>query len=352
MNNTKTVAIAMSGGVDSSVAAKLLLEQGYKVIGITLKLWGAKTDESGVSTAEQDAKKVADILGIQHYIIDAQKYFYDTVIDNFFEEYKKARTPNPCVFCNKIIKFGLLFEEAQKLGADYLATGHYVQKHINPENGMHYLQTALDIGKDQTYVLYNISQERLQKCLFPLGIYNKPQVRSMAQAWQLPVFNKADSQEICFIPDDDYRTFLREHGNISSQGGKFVNTKGEVLGEHLGLTNYTIGQRKGFNIGFGKKMYVLALCPEKNQVVLGDDSEVFQPTLTAQQIVFVDERSTQAEYRCQVKIRYNAKPASALVKVNGTQAEVIFDNPQRAITPGQSVVFYENNILIGGGIIQ
>lgn len=352
MLNKKTVAVAMSGGVDSSLTAKLLLDQGYQVVGLTLKLWGAPVDENGLSIAEKDAQKVAQILKIPHHIIDCQEYFYDKVVQNFFDEYKHARTPNPCVLCNKLIKFGMLFQEAQKLGAEYFATGHYVQKYIDPITNLHYLCTAANLAKDQTYVLYNLTQEQLQKCIFPLGVYTKDEVRKLSQEANLPVFNKPDSQEICFIPNDDYRSFLAQNSNIKSIPGDFINTNGEVIGKHQGLTNYTIGQRKGFNIGFGKKMYVVELRPETNQVVLGDNNEVFASQLQAKEVVFSDNRNRFTEYNLLVKIRYNAKPAPALVKVNNNLATVLFETPQRAITAGQSVVFYENNLLIGGGIIQ
>lgn len=352
MSNKKTVAIAMSGGVDSSVAAKLLLEQGYNVIGLTLRLWGAKTNEQGVSIAEADAAQIAKILGIEHHVIDCSEYFYQNVVGHFIKEYELARTPNPCVHCNKIVKFGLLFEQAMQLGADYLATGHYVQTYVNPSSGLHYLRKAEDLSKDQTYVLYNIRHDKLAKCLFPLGTYSKPQVRKLAEEYGLPVFNKPDSQEICFVPNDDYRSFIAQHSNVKTVAGKFVNTKGEVMGEHQGLLNYTIGQRKGFNMGFGKRVYVLKLDREKNQVVLGDDSEVFENSLNLTDLVFVDDRSTQAEYSLQAKIRYNAIPALARVVVMDDRAEVIFEQPQRAITPGQSVAFYEGDVLVGGGVIE
>lgn len=352
MNNKQTVAVAMSGGVDSSVAAKLLLDQGYNVLGLTLRLWGAKTDENNRSIAERDAAKVAALLGIEHHVLDCTDYFKTNIVGNFIGEYQKAHTPNPCVLCNKLIKFGLLFDEAMKLQADFLATGHYVQKYIAPESGKHYLRKAADLSKDQTYVLYNIPHDKLQACLFPLGTYSKPQVRELAQSFALPVFDKADSQEICFIPDDDYRGFLAAHSDIKPLAGNLVDPQGKVLGRHQGLINYTIGQRKGFNIGFGKKMYVIALDKTKNEVVIGDDSQVFQNSLEAQEVVFVDRRPADRTYPLQVKIRYNAKPADAQVTVDGSSAKVVFATPQRAITPGQSAVFYENDILVGGGIIK
>lgn len=349
---SKTVAVAMSGGVDSSVAAKLLLDQGYKVIGLTLRLWGAKLNDAGQSVAEIDAKKIAEMLNIPHFIIDCQQYFRESVVENFISEYALARTPNPCVNCNKLIKFGLLFEEAMLLGADYLATGHYVQKFINPITKTHYLQQATDKSKDQTYVLYNIKSTMLEKLIFPLGAYSKTEVRALAEQFNLPVFAKADSQEICFIPNDNYRDFLAKHSNIKPLKGNFVDINGNILGEHQGLVNYTIGQRKGFNIAFGKKMYVLRLDKSKNQVVLADNSEVFAQTLKVTDIVFVDERNLNSEYVLQVKIRYNAKPALAKIIVKGTTADIVFDQPQRAITPGQSAAFYEGDILVGGGIIE
>lgn len=352
MNNKQTVVVAMSGGVDSSVVAKLLLEQGYRVIGLTLRLWGAKVNEQGVSIAEADAAHIAAILGIEHHVLDCSEYFYDTVVQSFIQEYELARTPNPCVHCNKVVKFGLLFERALQLGADFIATGHYVQKYIDPVTGMHYLRIAEDLAKDQTYVLYNIGHEKLAKCLFPLGTYNKQQVRKLAEEYSLPVFNKPDSQEICFVANDDYRSFIAEHGRVQIKRGKFVNTKGEVMGEHQGLLNYTIGQRKGFHIGFGKRVYVIKLDREQNQVVLGEDEEVFAKSLNLKELVFTDERSTQAEYKLLAKIRYNAKPALATVSASGDRAQVTFEQPQRAITPGQSVAFYQDNVLVGGGIIE
>ena len=348
---TKTVAVAMSGGVDSSVAAKLLLDQGYKVIGLTLRLWGAELNHDGQSLAEIDAKAIADLLNIEHHIIDCQEYFRESVVANFISEYEFARTPNPCVCCNKLIKFGLLFDEAMRLGADFLATGHYVQKFINPSTQAHYLRQAVDKNKDQTYVLYNLKSSLLEKLLFPLGTYTKPTVRALAEKFALPVFSKTDSQEICFIPNDDYRDFLAKNSTLKAKKGSFVDIAGNVLGEHQGLINYTIGQRKGFNMAFGKKMYVLRLDKATNQVVLASNTEVFAQQLEVRDLVFVDDRNLATEYILQVKIRYNAPPAVAKVLVNQTSATIIFDQPQRAITPGQSVAFYEGDILVGGGII-
>lgn len=349
----KTVAVAMSGGVDSSVAAKLLLDQGYNVIGLTLRLWGAKLNAAGQSIAEVDAKKIAELLNIPHHIIDCQQYFRENVVADFIAEYELARTPNPCVCCNKLIKFGLLFDEALRLGADYLATGHYVQKFINPTTNINYLQQAIDKSKDQTYVLYNIKSTILEKLIFPLGIYSKQEVRALAEKFALPVFAKADSQEICFIPNDNYRDFLSKHSKLKPQKGHFVDVNGNILGEHQGLINYTIGQRKGFNIAFGKKMYVLRLDKSANQVVLASDAEVFAQELQVKDLVFVDDRTLETEYLLQVKIRYNSRPALARViaQANTNTAVVYFEQPQRAITPGQSVAFYEGDILVGGGII-
>lgn len=350
MTKNKLVAVAMSGGVDSSLTAKLLLDEGYEVIGITLKLW--QDDAYQNNKAEVDAKKVADFLGIKHIVLDLQELFYSKVVDNFITQYKCGRTPNPCVMCNKHIKFGALLDEALKLGADFMATGHYVRKYHNLDNGSYYLQKAVDQAKDQSYVLYNLTQDKIAKMLFPLGVYAKPQVRQLAEKFALPVFNKADSQEICFIPDDDYRSFLDKYSKTKDKPGNFVDSNNNILGKHKGLTNYTIGQRRGLNIALGEKMYVVKLDCDKNEVVLGRLNELFADTLTAQQVVLADDRKRHDSYSVSVKIRYNAPCVPAVVTLNGDNAHVQFNTPQKSITPGQSVAFYEDDILIGGGIID
>ena len=353
MLNKKTVAVAMSGGVDSSVAAALLLQKGYKVIGITMRLWvdkQANVPAEQLAAAETDAATVAKILGIEHYLLDFSDFFRKTVVQYFLNEYKAGRTPNPCVFCNKKVKFGAMYDRAKELGADFLATGHYARI-IEDAEGFKHLAMAANIAKDQSYVLYHLNQEQLNHVMFPLGDYDKVQVRALAKEFNLPVFNKKDSQDICFIPDNDYHRFLNafSHEKI----GNIINSKGQILGKHQGISHYTIGQRKGLGIAAATPLYVTEINAEKNVIVLADAEESLHDAMLVTDAVFNDGISLKTKRDVKVKIRYNAKPVDASIEpstVEG-QIKVTFKLPLRGIAPGQAAVFYENDYCIGGGTI-
>ncbi len=353
MNNNKTVAIAMSGGVDSSVAAALLLKQGYKVIGITMRLWvdeNIKDNYDQASLPEEDAAKVADILGIEHHVIDFREYFKKSVVEYFVNEYKAGRTPNPCVFCNKKVKFGVLYEKARELGADYLATGHYARV-SEDVHGFKRIAMAKFINKDQSYVLFHLGQEILKHVLFPLGEYNKEQVRELAKEFNLPVFAKKDSQEICFIPDNNHHRFL--NSQYQEKEGSIIDAKGKVLGRHHGISHYTIGQRKGLGTAAATPLYVLKIDSEKNLIVLGDADEALKDLMIVNDVVFSDDLPLTERKEVKVKIRYNAMPVSAHIEPGDFpgQVKVLFSKPQRGVAPGQSAVFYEDDYCVGGGTI-
>ncbi|MDD4319987.1 MAG: tRNA 2-thiouridine(34) synthase MnmA [Acidaminococcaceae bacterium] len=349
--NEKTVVVAMSGGVDSSVAAALFLQEGYKVIGLTMRLWRDITQEDNF-TAEKDAAEVAKLLGIEHHVVDFTNIFKNTVVDNFLQEYAAGRTPNPCVYCNQKLKFGALYTKAMELGGDYLSTGHYVRLGKDAQGNLR-IKRAKYLAKDQSYVLYHLQQEILQHTLFPLGEYDKPQVRKLAEEMQLPVFSKKDSQEICFIPDNDHHRFLHIYSEHDDYPGDFVSSSGEVLGRHKGLSHYTVGQRKGLGLAAKEPLFVLSVDKIKNQVVLGFAKEALCKALVADELVFSDGSILKAPLACTVKIRYNAKPVAAVITpgANAKQAIVNFVTPLRGPAPGQYAVFYDNDICLGGGII-
>ena len=352
------VLVAMSGGVDSSLAAALLLEQGYEVTGVTMRLF----DEYGGSASRErscaslcsvdDARHVADVLGIPHDVIDFSAAFEQTVIDDFLGAYLRGCTPNPCIVCNHHIKFGGLLQKAKELGADYIATGHYVR--IDRDDRRIYrLRKGLDHEKDQSYVLYHLNQEKLAHILFPLGVLSKSETRRMAEAYHLPVAHKAESQEICFVPHDDYKAYLREKRPASVRRGDIVDRMGNVLGHHDGIAFYTIGQRRGLGIAASQPLYVTALDPAKNQVVVGTGSEVYARELMALDLSWTMWETLEEERMVQAKIRYGKREGTALlVPCEGKCVRVCFTEPQRAVTPGQSVVFYEDDIVLGGGIID
>lgn len=347
----KTVVVAMSGGVDSSVAAALFLQQGYKVIGLTMRLWRDIT-KKGIPTAEDDAAKVADILGIEHYVVDFTDIFKNTVVDNFLAEYAAGRTPNPCVYCNKKLKFGALYEKAQEIGGDYLSTGHYVRLGKDTKGNLR-IKRAKYLPKDQSYVLYHLNQEILQHVLFPLGEYDKPYVRELAAKMHLPVFDKKDSQEICFIPDNDHHRFLQIYSKEKDLAGNFVDSDGKVMGKHRGLSHYTVGQRKGLGLAAKEPLFVLSLDSKRNEVVLGFAEETLCKGLIAEDIVFSDGSILKEPLQCTVKIRYNAKPVAAIAAPGDTQGQAVvtFAEPLRGPAPGQYAVFYDNDFCLGGGII-
>ncbi len=349
----KRVVIGMSGGVDSSVAAAVLQEQGYEVIGITMHLWDE--EESHLSSAAEDAKRVADFLGIKHHVLDFREEFSRYVVDYFSQEYVSGRTPNPCIACNRYLKFDAMLQAAKDLGAEKIATGHYARILQDGTSGRYLLYRGASKEKDQTYALYSLTQEQLSHVLMPLGEFpDKSAVRDKATKLCLPTANKPDSMEICFIPDKDYAAFLSRRLGTLPPKGKFVDRKGNVLGEHQGIVNYTIGQRKGLGIAFGKPMFVLGIEPEENKVILGEKGEEFAGGLYATGLNLIPFEKLKQPIRADIKVRYSAKPAKGTISPWKEGVMVEFDTPQRAVTPGQAVVFYEpdGDLVLGGATIQ
>lgn len=343
------IAVAMSGGVDSSVTAALLQQQGHQVIGITMRLFAPRM--TGTGSAAHDAGVVAAHLGIPHHVVDFEPKFRELIINDFIREYSCGQTPNPCVRCNRFIKFGLLLEKAGELGADYLATGHYVRRTADPDGTCHLLM-ARNIHKDQSYFLYTLTQERLRQLLFPLGdVESKDEVRRMAREFGLPVAEKSDSQEVCFIPGDDYVAFLEESGALPGTSGDIVHLDGQIIGKHQGTHRYTIGQRKGLGIAWSEPLYVVEIDTKQNRVVVGEQQHVFAGGLLAEDVSWI-QTPPAGEFSSTCKIRYRHHPVSCQVRMleNGG-CEVRFEEPQKAVTPGQSVVFYQGSEVVGGGRI-
>jgi tRNA-specific 2-thiouridylase len=364
MTAKKKVVVGMSGGVDSSVTACLLAEQGYDVIGITMKTWDydmaglAKSSkkETGCCSLESinDARSVAVANGFLHYTVDFRGEFGDAVIDYFKDEYLHGRTPNPCVMCNTKVKWDSLLRRAEMLGADYIATGHYAK--VRFENGRYKLAKGLDANKDQSYVLWGISQEALAKTLFPLADLTKPQVRDLARKFGLKVADKGESYEICFIPDNDYERFLKETvPNLETEvaGGKIIDNAGDVIGEHRGFPFYTIGQRKGLGLTTPEPVFVTEIDYKTNTIKVGADAELLHTMLVATQVNFIAIEKLTEPIRCTAKIRYKDTPALCTISPSTDGSVTLrFDEPKRAITPGQAVVFYDGNDVLGGGFIQ
>lgn len=352
--------IGMSGGVDSSVAAALLLEKGYDVIGVTMQIWPDMSEETKLKeggccslSAVDDARLVANTLGIPYYVLNFKDVFEKKVINYFVDEYLKGRTPNPCIACNRYVKFEALLNKAVSMGIDYVATGHYAIIEYDENRKRYLLKKSVTDTKDQTYALYNLTQEQLARVLMPIGEYSKDIVRKKAAELGLYVASKPDSQEICFVDDNDYGKFIEENTDKKIVPGYFVDTKGNILGEHKGIIHYTVGQRKGLGIALGKPMYVVGLDAENNTVILGEDTEVYGNELIAYDLNFISIDTLEEPMRVKAKIRYSAKAADALIiPIEDGKVKVVFDTPQRAITPGQSVVFYDGDIVVGGGIIQ
>lgn len=359
----KCVAVAMSGGVDSSVTAGLLKEQGFDVIGITLRLWEEDPTCAPINnihaccslSSVDDAKEVAAVLGIPHYTLDFRDIFRKDVINYFVSSYQHGRTPNPCIACNKWIKFGLLWEKAQQFGADFLATGHYAQIRYDENRKIYSLLRGADRRKDQSYVLYQLQQDMLSHLLFPMADLEKHHTRELAKQWNLPVFNKPESQDICFIPDNDYKGFLRKEIPQYFKPGDFVDKTGKVLGRHQGIPCYTIGQRRGLNLGGpGGPYFVTALDVKHNRVVVGGANDLLTKTVYATEATWVEEVPTKP-FRALGKIRYAAPEAPCLVYPDGDKIKVLFDDSQRAVTTGQALVLYnpeDGERVLGGGVIS
>lgn len=353
---SKKVMLAMSGGVDSSASAILLLEAGYELFGATLQLFSRKEAEKdgacGASSDIEDARRVAQLLGFPHEVFPFSDRFREQVIDRFVSEYCAGNTPNPCIDCNREIKFGALLDEALARGFDAMATGHYARVERDRETGRWLLKKAADERKDQTYVLYQLTQEQLAHVLFPLGNLRKDEVRAIAMQHGLVNAQKPDSQDICFIPDGDYAAFIRHDTGIDSPQGRFIDAHGNTLGTHQGLIHYTVGQRKGLGVTFGKPMYVLAKNARDNTVTLGSNEALFRREMTVERVNFISIDTLTGPMRVQAKTRYRhaAQPATLYPVVQG-RARVVFDEPQRAITPGQAAVFYDGELVVGGGMI-
>lgn len=343
------VAVAMSGGVDSSVAAALLKEQDYEVIGVTMQV---RLPDNGPDAAV-NAKAVADMLGIPHYVADFREIFTRKVITHFCGEYSLGRTPNPCVRCNQFIKFGALLTEAKELGADFMATGHYARVEKEDAGGRRLLKKGSDCRKDQSYFLHALNQEQLRHSLFPLGELTKAKVRRMAEELDLPVANRPESQEICFIPDNDYPAFLKDYVGDEVKPGPVLDGRGNTLGEHRGIIFYTIGQRRGLGISAGEPLYVVAINREENAIIVGSKEEAYAVEFTASELNWIALDEPKRPMRVNAKIRYRHQEAEALVTPSGeNRVRVEFKEPQMAIAPGQAVVFYDGDTVIGGGSIE
>ncbi|MBK9926201.1 MAG: tRNA 2-thiouridine(34) synthase MnmA [Anaerolineales bacterium] len=349
------VVVAMSGGVDSSVAAALLKEQGYDVIGMMMRLWSEPGKEESNRCCTPDsmaqARRVAAILDIPFYVIDAKDVFRETVVEYFLEGYARGETPNPCLICNRKIRWTFLLDHALALGADFMATGHYVRR-TQAEDGKINLLRAIDRSKDQSYVLHVLNQEKLKHALFPVGDYPKTEIRQIAEKHGLPTASRKDSQDLCFLAGEDYRNFLQRNAAEMLKPGEIVTRDGKPLGEHNGLANYTIGQRKGLGVAPPVPLYVLGKNAANNALIVGTQDELGSFILTARDVNWTSGQVPVEPFRAEVKIRYTAKEAEALVTPIGeNQVKVQFDAPQRDITAGQAAVFYQGDLLIGGGII-
>ncbi len=357
------VVVAMSGGVDSSVAAALLVEQGHDVVGVTMHIWPALRARSGQATEEggrergccsvgaaQDARAVARVLDIPHYVLNLQDVFERTVIADFVSEYSRGRTPNPCIRCNEHVKFAALLRRAAALEADYVATGHYARIAADDGTGRLRLLRGVDSAKDQSYVLYSLRQKQLARILFPLGGATKAEARCIAATRGLPVADKGESQEICFVPDD-YVAFLRERAPDTLRPGPILDLHGNVIGQHRGAPAYTIGQRRGLGIGAPRPLYVVGIDPNRNAVIVGEASDVVAAGCVVEEVSWVAGEAPELPLRAQVKIRYRAPAASATINADGREVTVRFAEPQRAVTPGQAAVFYRADEVLGGGTI-
>jgi len=354
----KRVVVAMSGGVDSSTTAWLLKEKGYDVIGATMCI--GTTGREGEGPARccglsdiEDARRVALQVGIPFYVFHLREEFEREIIDYFCEEYRRGRTPNPCILCNEKMKFGSFLRKALELGADFLATGHYARLQFDEGAGQHLLKKGLDRKKDQSYVLFSLSQDQLRYVLFPLGEYRKEEVRQRAFETGLRVHDKPESQEVCFINEASYHSFLKERLRESIEPGPIVDHKGNVLGKHKGIPFYTIGQRRGLHLAKGKPLYVVGIDRSENALIVGEEPEVYKDTFVVNSVNWIISNKQTASFEAQVKIRYNHPGSEAVISPKGSgELEVKFKTPQKAITPGQAAVFYDGETVIGGGWIK
>jgi tRNA-uridine 2-sulfurtransferase len=370
MLNAETIAVAMSGGVDSSAVAAMLRAEGHNVIGLTMQLWNQRrlAGYEGMPESVQgrccsiddvyDARRVAETLGIPYYVVNHEERFERDVVRPFVEEYLAGRTPIPCSLCNNHLKFDQLLIVAQQIGADKIATGHYAQVIFDEKLNRWLLKRPADKSKDQTYFLFGLTQEQLSRTLFPLGGMTKPEVRDLARRHSLDIAEKPDSQEICFVPGGDYKRFLEaylsEQGNSPTEiAGEMVTTDGQVIGEHAGVHNFTVGQRKGLGVATGSPLYVIQIKNDTRQVVVGKDEELYSRTLRARRVNLISTAALREPMRVDVKIRHRHQPAAAMIESRG-QDEILvtFDQPQRALTPGQGAVFYDGDIVVGGGWIE
>jgi tRNA-uridine 2-sulfurtransferase len=349
------VVVAMSGGVDSSAAAALLKEQGYDVVGMMLRLWSepGKEDSNRCCTPDSMAlaRRVAAKLDIPFYVIDAKDVFHSTVVQYFLDGYARGETPNPCLICNRQIRWTFLLDHALALGADFMATGHYVR--IRKVESGYQLLRAVDRSKDQSYVLHVLNQEKLARALFPIGDYPKTEIRAIAERYGLSTASRKDSQDLCFLAGDDYRNFLQRNAAEILHPGEILTRDGRSIGQHNGLANYTIGQRKGLGVASPVPLYVLGKNSVTNTLIVGIQEELGSRELTARDVNWLSGETPNQPFRAEVKIRYTAKEAEALVTpINGNEAQVHFDAPQRDITAGQAAVFFQGDVMLGGGIIR
>ncbi|MDI6857833.1 MAG: tRNA 2-thiouridine(34) synthase MnmA [Dehalococcoidia bacterium] len=351
MNEKKRVVVAMSGGVDSSVAAALLLERGYEVVGVTMRLWsdGSSLRAGCCVLGADDAREVCRVLRIPHYVVNLEREFEEEVVRYFCREYEQGRTPNPCLACNDSIKFKHLLRRIGRWGAGYLATGHYAR--IRQVDGEYRLLRAVDDSKDQSYVLYTLGQDEMSRLLLPVGERTKAEVRRMAASLGLPVAEKRDSVEICFIPENDHLAFLKAR-SVARAPGRVVDVHGRTVGTHNGIAGYTIGQRRGLGVALGERRYVASIDARENVITIGDEEDLLSEALIADAVNWVSGRPPEGEAAVEAKIRYRTPAAPATVRMRGARAEVRFRERQRAVTPGQAVVFYQGEEVIGGGIIS